>query len=193
VSFPEPLNPLIENDIDVYGAVYEFVKEYALPSIPPENIFRGWQNRAYLPPQSNEFAVISIISHERRGSNVETFSAETEGEDGRLTSSELIICRVQVDCYSASDASARTRAQMLEKAARGSIAPRFFARFGMGCCYASNARDMSVVNGSKQFVNRWMTEISLSYPSAFSVGLPWFDAAKFDRVENVDVHHPPKE
>lgn len=192
MSFPLPSNPQLVAPADIYSAVHAFVKAYALPALPDDQIFRGWQNRGYLPSTNNEYAVITIIAHERKGTNVETFAATDANPAGVLTSAELVLCRVQVDCYSDNDDEARRRAQNLETAARSSIGPQFFNQYGMSCNFASNARDLSIVNGSKQFVKRWMVELNLSFTSAFSVDLPWFDAVDIN-IENVDVHHPPKE
>jgi hypothetical protein len=179
-------------EADVFGAVFDFVKTYALPALPPENIFRHGQNRTYLPPDSNEFAAMTVISHERRGWNVEDYDSTAENPEGVLTSSELILCRVQVDFYSDDDNSARLRAQMIETACGSSAAAQFFGQHGMSCNFANNARHMGVVDGSRQFVDRWIVELNVSFVSAFSVELPWFSAANV-HIENVDVHHPPRE
>ena len=86
---------------------------------------------------------------------------------------------------------ARRRAQSIETVARSSLGPQFFAQYDMGCLYATDARDLSFVGDAEQYVSRWMTTIRLSFVTAVSAELPWFDAVNLKRLENVDVHHKP--
>lgn len=199
--FPPPLNPAAVSEPDVYKAVKAFIAQYGLPAMPPatpkipSRIYQGWVNRAALPPD-NEYAVMSIISHFRRGTNVETFDASQAAidEDGVLTTSELILCDVQIDFCSDPHTGrdfARRRAQSIETVARSSLGPQFFAQYDMGCLYATDARDLSFVGDAEQYVSRWMTTIRLSFVTAVSAELPWFDAVNLKRLENVDVHHKP--
>lgn len=199
--FPPPLNPAAVSEPDVYKAVKAFIAQYGLPAMPPatpkipSRIYQGWVNRAALPPD-NEYAVMSIISHLRRGTNVETFDASQAAidEDGVLTTSELILCDVQIDFCSDPHTGrdfARRRAQAIETAARSSFGPQFFAQYNMGCLYATDAQDLSFVGDAKQYVSRWMTTVRLSFWTAVSAELPWFDAVNLKRLENVDVHHKP--
>lgn len=199
--FPPPLNPAAVSEPDVYKAVKAFIAQYGLPAMPPatpkipSRIYQGWVNRAALPPD-NEYAVMSIISHLRRGTNVETFDASQAAidEDGVLTTAEMIECDVQIDFYSDPHRPgnyARRRAQAIETVARSSLASQFFAQYGIACQYATDARDLSFVGDAEQYVSRWMTTIRLSFVTAVSAELPWFDAVNLKRLENVDVHHKP--
>ena len=183
--FPPPLNPAAVSEPDVYKAVKAFISQYGLPAMPPatpkipSRIYQGWVNRAALPPD-NEYAVMSIISHLRRGTNVETFDASQAAidEDGVLTTAEMIECDVQIDFYS-------------DPHRPGNLASQFFAQYGIACQYATDARDLSFVGDAEQYVSRWMTTIRLSFVTAVSAELPWFDAVTLKRLENVDVHHKP--
>lgn len=191
MSFPIPATPELINDPDIYAAVYEFVRQYTVPAIPPDNIYRGWQNYFALPPASNEFAIISLISQERRGTTVEDYDAPAPDADGTLGLHELVLCRMQVDCYSDDDNAARQRAQSLETIARSSAGPSFFGQYKIGCNYASNPQAITEIDGSQQYVKRWMVELHLSYTSSIGLTLPGFDNVTVN-IENVDVHHPPK-
>ena len=115
-------------------------------------------------------------------------------EDGVLTTAEMIECDVQIDFYSDPHRPgnyARRRAQAIETVARSSLASQFFAQYGIACQYATDARDLSFVGDVEQYVSRWMTTIRLSFVTAVSAELPWFDAVNLKRLENVDVHHKP--
>jgi len=190
MNFPVPSNPALAQDVDIYAAVYEFVRQYAVPLIPPANIYRGWQNYSALPPSSNEYAIISIISNTRRGTTVEEYNAPDPETDGTLSLHELVQCRVQIDCYSDDDNHARQRAQALETIARSTVGPAFFKQHNIGCNHASDVRSMSHVDGSKQYVKRCMTELYLTYWASVGLSLPWFDSVDAN-IKNVDVYHPP--
>lgn len=188
------LNPVAGDTPDIYTAVRDFITAYALPNYDAVNIIRGWQNVKYLPSKTNEYAVISIISHIRRGTTVHNYDAKNAApnEDGTSTLKELVFVRVQVDCCSESDNDARKRAQMLEMVARSSVGTRFFEPYGIGCNWATYPRDLTFINKANQYVKRWEIELELSYTVSLKVGYPWFDSVKFERVENVDEHHEPK-
>lgn len=196
---PIPVNPSAVGEPDVYSAVFDFVESYGLPPMAPApktgRIFRGWSNRMSLP-KDNEYAVMSIIGHYRRGTNVEIFDASQAAtdEDGTLTTAELILCDVQLDFCSDPHGVrdfARRRAQAVETVARSSLASKFFRQYGMGCLYATDPKELTFVGDAKQYVCRWSVTMRLSFWTAVSVELPWFDSINLVRLENVDVHHPP--
>lgn len=189
------LNPVVGNTPEIYAAVRDFIVTYALPSYEPKNVIRGWQNVKYLPSKTNEYAVMSIITHLRRGTTVHSYSAKNAApnEDGTSTLQELVFVSVQVDCCSGNDNDARKRAQLLEMVARSSVGTRFFEPYGIGCNWATYPRDLSFIDRSNQYVKRWETELELSYTVTLKVGYPGFDSVSLKRVENVDEHHEPKE
>lgn len=193
------LNAKAVDEPDVYKAVYEFIETFGVPAMAEApatgRIFRGWANRAVLPAD-NEYAVMTIIGHYRRGTTVELFDASgaARDEDGDMTASELIECDVQIDFCSDANSErdyARRRAQAIETAARSSMGTAFFSLYGIGCEYATDARDLSFIGDASQYVSRWMTTLRLSFVTAVSAELPWFDHVNIKRLENVDVHHKP--
>lgn len=199
-DFPQPGTPANITDADVYTAVFYFIERYGLPAMAaaPETgrIFRGYTNRMVLPPD-NEYAVMTIVGHSRRGTNVETFDAESAAadEEGNAVLHELVVCDVQIDFYSEANSPtdyARLRAQALETIARSPWGVNFFKEHGMSCLNADNARDLSAVTDSAQYVSRWSVTLHLSFVASISGKLPWFDAVSLGRLENVDVHHSPQ-
>lgn len=182
-----PKNPAPLDESAIYDACKAFVLAYALPALDESCIIQGWQNRASLPPGTNEYAVISILFDTQHGTTVETFSADEDGA-GRLAISGLIEVQVQVDFCAETDV-ARRRARRLATATRSSVGPQFFAGYGMSALYADDARDLSFVGDANQLVRRYATTLHLTYWSGNSVELPYFTAVGV-RVENVDVHHP---
>ena len=199
-TFPTPAAPAYDSPADIYAAVYEYISEYGLPKMADApatgRIFRGYSNRMALPAD-NEYAVMTIIGHERRGTNTETFNAEKAAadKDGDAVLSELVECEVQIDFYSEPHRGgdyARLRAQAIEAISRSPWGVQFFQSRGISCLYSERARDLSVVTDSAQYVSRWSTVLHLAFRANIKAGLPWFETVGW-RIENVDVHHPPQD
>lgn len=191
MTFPLPENPTHVGFPDINKAVYLFLQKYAVPAVPAVNIYRGYANRVSLPKGTNEYIIFNVLSHTRHGTNIDTFDASKAltGEDGTITTCELVEVEVQIDCYSDSDAG-RQRATAIEMMARSPYAVQFFKQFGMSCLYADDVRDLTGVTDSDQFVYRHMVTLHLTYTAVISQKLPWFDAVNVN-LKNVDVVFPP--
>lgn len=175
---------------DVYAAMYDLARAFGLPDLLPSNIVRGWQNRNVLPPETNEYAVITVMQAQRRGTNVTHFAFDpTTQNDGTLTTAELVQCAVQFD-FCADNDTARQRAQSLELVSRSPLAADFLAPHGIAPLYAEDVRDLSFVDGSDQFVQRFTVTLHVSFWASMAASVGWFDHVNL-YVENVDVHHPP--
>lgn len=183
-------DPQILAEPDIYAAVYDYVLAYALPALDPEYIYRGWQNRGALPPDTNEYAVISILNQTRVGTNVRVYIADTAG--GRQSEKTLVRFQVQVD-FCSDNYLSRRRAQALETITMSAAGVQFFNNRGLSSLYAEGVRDLSFVDESDQFVQRHMVLLHLSCWSGMGVEIEGFDRAAVERIENVDVHHPPKD
>jgi hypothetical protein len=187
-----PASPAPFPESAVYGAVRAFVRTYALPAMSEASIVQGWQNRASLPPETNDYAVISVLYDKRHGTAVEsyTWNREAPEESGRLEVAGLIELAVQVDFCAESDI-ARQRARRLAILTRSSLGVQFFSERGLSALYADDARDISFVGDADQFVRRWMTTLHLSLTEGVSAAFDAFDKVHMSRIENVDVHHKP--
>lgn len=199
--FPQVETPQNTTAADIYAAVFAFIEKFAVPLMPAApttgRIFRGYSNRMVLPPD-NEYAVMTIVGQHRRGTNVETFDARkaAANEDGDAELSELVICDVQIDFYSPTHTgteAARMRAQAVETVGRSPWGVRFFAEKGIKCLYCDDVRDLSAVTDAAQYVSRWSVTLHLAFRASVTAKLPWFDAVQIERLENVDVHHPPQD
>ncbi|MDR2075661.1 MAG: hypothetical protein LBP61_01825 [Desulfovibrio sp.] len=187
---PDPVLPLPEAGI--YAAVRAFVLAYALPALDPAKVIQGWQNRASLPPGTNDYAVIGVSGDRQRGTAVEEYvwKREVPEETGRLAVRGLIEVFVRADFY-AGDDTARQRARRLALVTRSSAGVRFFNERGMSALYADDVRDLSFVDESKQFVRRYSTTLHLTLVTGLSLECEAFEAARVSRLENVDAHHKP--
>lgn len=192
-TFPQPANPANTTAADVYAAVFAFINAYGLPAMPASpatgRIFRGYTNRMVLPPD-NEYAVMTIVGQKRRGTNIETFDGSKAGEDedGEATLFELILCDVQIDFYSPTETgtdAARLRAQALETVGRSPWGAKFFRDHGISCLYCDDARDLSAVTDSAQYVSRWSVTLHLAYSASMTAELPWFDAVEIQKIKNI--------
>lgn len=188
-----PANTRIVTEADVYEAVRQFVFKYALPGVPLGNIYQGWQNRAALPA-GNEYTVISILWTTQHGTAVEDFEADDPDKTapGALTVKALREIVVQVDFCSESDI-ARARADRLSIITRSSLGVMHFNDYGLSSLYADNVRDLSFVGAESQFVRRYAATIHLSLNNGVTADFDYFDKVQMERIENVDVHHPPGE
>jgi hypothetical protein len=187
-----PTNPAPLDETSVYEAVRDFVRAFTFPSLEAANVIQGWQNRASLPPGTNDYAVISILFDLRHGTTVEDYAWNKAApeEIGRLSVKALIELAVQVD-FCADRDIARQRARRLATVTRSSIGVQFFNDRRMSALYADDARDISFVGDANQFVRRWMTTLHLTLTEGVSAQFDAFDKASMSRLENVDVHHKP--
>lgn len=120
--------------IDILGAVYDFVLKYAqgdgVPPLKENQIIRGWQNSAVVPPQS-DFIVLTLLNSYRKGRNVHIdYITET---DFKETLDKLTEHVIQIDLCS-NDPTVPTRltqhrAELLETVASSYIACDFFKNY----------------------------------------------------------------
>lgn len=183
----DSIGPLVEPDL--LGAVYDFVVDCARPTLDPDRVFIGWQNRTSLPDDDNNFAVITDLGQSRQGTQIQRFAADPAvREDGLATWLNLVKAEVRVD-FCAEDEAARHRASSLSILMSGPQAVEYFQPYGICALYASDIRDDSYTDGSNQYVRRFYVLLYLSYWSSLSAPASWFDQVD-PYLENVDVHHP---
>ncbi|MDR1396863.1 MAG: hypothetical protein LBJ14_03950 [Desulfarculales bacterium] len=186
-----PVNPVPLIEPDVYEACREFVLTYALPALTPDTVIQDWRKHISLPPETDDYAVISILFDSQHGTAVETFIAPEpdKNKPGILTVQALVEVRVQID-FCSEDDKARQRARRLGIVAGSSIGAQFFNERGMSALYAGDVRELSFTGAANQFVKRYAITLHLSLNEGITVEYPYFDSAKASRVEDADAHHP---
>ena len=186
-----PENAKAYSEAHIYAACKAFISTFTAPAINPKNIIQGWQNRMSLPPNTNEYAVMSIMFNKQHGTNIEAFDASDpdKTKPGILTVKGLVEVAVQIDYCSDSD-DARGRAQRLAIVSRSSIGVQFFNDRGMSILYADDVQNSVFVDESEQYVKRYFTVLHLSVWDGISADFPYFDEAILSKVEDVNVHHP---
>ena len=187
----KPSNPAPISEADIYAACKAFVATYALPALDAEHIIQGWQNRASLPPGSNDYAVVSILFDTQHGTAIETLAALGDPEPtapGVLTVKGLVEVQVQID-FCAEDDSARRRARRLAIVTRSSIGVQFFNDYRLSALYADDVRDLSFVGDAQQFVRRYATTLHLTYWSGVSADFDYFTQAEVSRLGDLSASH----
>ncbi len=190
---PQPIHPPYSlHSPDTAAAVYDFIRAFALPELPPERIIQGKENRHALPAGSYDYVIYSLAEEIRHGTNVTRFTPDPDpGQDGVLSKSKLVEDVFHIDFYGESKAAA-DRAAALELAARDFLGVNFFKPYDISVLYADPIEDNSFVNADKQYVRRLRLKLHLARTVTLSARAQYFDRAVMERVENVDVHHPPR-
>lgn len=163
----------------IYEALVTAVHEYALPALPLENIRRGWQNGVSLPPDSKDYAIITVLGRTRRGTNFKVYEPPAldapKEELGALTERTLREATVQVSFFSASDAGA-ARADSLVTICRGSVGASHFRQWGLGVLYAEDTQAPDWQDGTKIQVRHSVVTLRLAYWSGIKARLPFISS-----------------
>lgn len=176
---------------DLYKATKAFILAFGFPILEPDNVFQGWGNNMSLPANTNEYAVMTVLNTNRRGTTVENI-VKSENSDETPERYELrtyFETLMQIDMCSDSDL-ARQRAYNLESTLRSSVGVNFYKQYGITAQYAENIFEAAFTNGSNQFVRRYILTFHLAYWAGVNVGSAWFNDYDLKRVEDVEVHHP---
>jgi hypothetical protein len=154
-------------------------------------VFRGNQSRMVLP-KKGAYCIYTPIIRQRRGTNLYRFDAEGLPDDKNGTDSltALVLIDVQVDFYA--DYAAQN-AQMLEIASRSYMGTNYFKAAGVDVrvCTAQNPRNLTGIDASNQYEERWSVTITAEINSALIQKLPWFEDVTMKALKNVDVYFPP--
>ena len=176
------VEPLPEPDI--YEVCRNFILEFALPRLAPEEVFQDRQEDEVPPEANGDYAMLSLRSSERHGTGLARF---TENANFR----QLYKIGMRLDFCGASEAS-RVRAQRAVLAACSEIGVAFFSNQGFSPLYAEEmpASGLSDQNGS--FVQRCRVILYFSRWSEIDLAYEYFDKVQLARLENIDVRHPVK-
>lgn len=175
-------------------AVYKAVKDFELlvmrPPLEATHVLAGNQNNLALP-KSREYVINTIIGHREIGTPVEKYEWDAVSQAMDVVISRLIEMTVQVDAYSDDVEAARMRAECVATVARSTPACDFFRKYGISSLYADDARNTTVTVDENQYVQRWTTNIHLTYTHEVRLDADSINAVSVG-VHNVDVRFPPK-
>lgn len=177
--------------IDVMGAVYDFVKEFAcngtdVPQYEDRQIVRGVLN-ASVAPEVTDFAVITHTGTIRHGSTVETFP-DAQGKSDMLETVEHI---VQVDFYSLEPLTKQeftiNRAQCLEMCAGAHHGVTYLKAYNLDLLYAENVTNRPQWDETKNYTSCYTVRLHIAETLVKSVEDDYFDAIS---VRTVPAHDP---
>lgn len=175
-------------EADFMTALHGYIAE--ITGMDGERIFRGYQSRMVLP-KSGDYCIYTPILRNRRGTNVYNFDAAgmPDDENGVDTISALVLIDVQCDFYGS---SAMLDAQAVEMASRSYLGTDFFRGQDVHVVSSEPPRNLTGVDQSNQYEERWSVTITVEVNSTIENSLPWFEDASVNIV-NVDVAFPPVE
>lgn len=189
-------SPPTQAEVLTEQTIYLAVKDLELmlfgSEVPTEAIFAGFQNDISLPAGNNEYVVNTIISHIDHGTPCVDYELNPDTQEMRAVVSKLEEVVVQVDCYSDFPEKARIRCLSLAAITRTTPIVDFMQQYGLSSLYAGQPRNTTVVVDAEKYVQRWTTEIHLSFTHRVALDVDSFDAVKVV-IANVDVRFPPKQ
>lgn len=178
------------SDAQLLPALIGFCSTFATPKLADQmHVLDGFGNNRTLPPDGNDFCVVTPITQTRSGTDV--VHLEKDGQDV-IELREYVDVDIQIDCYSGprDPQAAYQRAQTYETVARSYFGVDFFKRFGLDCLYADSLQNLSADLDSKQYVSRWMLMLHLGYWKRVQLDQDYFTEATVG-VKNVDVTFKP--
>lgn len=178
------IKPLVQPD--VYTAMFDFVKAFALPALPDANIYRAWQNRVALPTQE-DFCVMSIISGIRVGTNVKIKNIDPATDILRIRTCTLMKATVQLDFYSQNH-EGQQRAFAIEMVSRDAMAVDFLAAYNIAPLYIDPPKEMVMPAGNNQYNQRYMVQLHINFWASMDANVNWFNSVNLNMV-NVDERY----
>lgn len=163
--------------------VNDFILEYA-PGVEQERLFRGYFNRAALPPKE-DYTIYTLAATERRGTNVDEWGRdEVRTRALRQYVYDIDFCHVDQEV-------AQKRAVAIATVGRCYKAVGFFAERGACFNYAGDATYLPYVDMTEQYIHRYRVSIFITVWDELALPQDFADTVTA-KVENIDAHHPPK-
>lgn len=150
---------------DILGAMYDLVAKFT--DLPPDDIVRAWPNRTAAPKVT--FCVLGIVTTNRVGQNIVT--EPTELGDA----SQLGFYRTMVQ-FDFVGAGAESNARRVELLSRSDWLCAFLAPYGMQPIEATDPRDMTDGDGSKQYAVRFTVTLTVGAWEVYTLPVEWFDS-----------------
>lgn len=162
-------------ETDVFTALRAFI----LTLVGCE-VIRGQVNQAAMPV--GDFIVLTALGSEPLETNTDQYTATTK------TILRPTQWRMQVDCYGA---VAGDRAQTIASLLRDNVACDSFAASGFDIAplYAGDAKQMPLITGEEQFLERWTFEAVLQTNPVVTVAVDTADILSIS-ITNVPVQYP---
>ena len=179
------------SEADFMTALHGYI--VAVTGLDGSRVFRGNQSRIVLP-KNGAYCIYTPIIRQRRGTNIYNFDAEglPDDKNGADSMTALVLVDVQTDFYAD---NAAQNAQMIEIASRSYMGSNYFKAKGLDVrvCTADNPRNLTGIDESNQYEERWTVTLTTEINSSYITDLPWFEDVTLKAFKNVDVYFPPTE
>lgn len=170
---------------DVMGAVYDYVAQFS--DIDKEAIFLAGTNRMSLPRKSNSFAILSLVSTTRYGTNTKALVYDKEADKDILTTAVLKKMVVQIDVYGNSLSAALKSMEQLHILWRDPIACSFFEPLQINPMYEGEMRNFTETDASDQFTERFSADFTLCAWQSVNMEVQTFSHINVKECINIDV------
>lgn len=153
--------------INTDNAVYSFIAKYS--TLPPDSILRGWQSSSLLPRDSEQYAVFTAMSCNRRGTNI-----ATQGDDSQtlaMTSSYMY----QIDVVTSNGLASEviTKLNIISRSIAG---VDFFKGFNLSLLYGDNVRAIPMISTSEKYLQRYSMELYVDEVASIVIEQEYFDS-----------------
>lgn len=171
----------------MYKAVYDYILKFADPPIEADRIFRGYPNRTALP-LTNTYIVFTVSDNiERVGTNISQYP-----DDNSESTSSYRHYAVDIDFTSDDQDISLKWSSKFETLGRSDISTRFFEPYEVFFIRSSNIQFLPYVDDNRQYIYRYRVQIIIAIWETVTAQQDYFTAVELN-LENVDVHHIPKE
>jgi hypothetical protein len=168
-------------------AVFTKVRAYLLGIVPAGTIvLRGPVDRA-AQPESDHIVVTPQMRKRLRTNVYRDVDPNIVPDDGTTQMEEGVQLELLIDCYG--DTLAADWAAMVETTFRSEYAVTALAP-DCAPLYADEARQVPLVTGEEQYLERWMVRAMLQYNPVTTTPQQFADSVDVNII-NVDVEYPP--
>ena len=168
-------------------SVREFCLNFSTPPLKDlAHVIVGYTNNLTLPPDGNDFCVVTPISERRLHTTKETDLDEKDS----VQLAEYLESVVQIDCYSTNRTDARTRCESYELVARSRYGVEHFKKYNVDCQHADICRNTTAILDSDQYVSRWTTTLTLGIWKQVEITQDYFTEIEPELI-NVDLKFKP--
>lgn len=159
--------------------------------IDQDHLIRGNQSREVLPDDDN-FCIFTPLRQKRIGTNITELDAVgvAVNKNAPCNDKKLVQIDIQIDVYGD---EAYDKACGLETFCGSFQCNDWLIRNNMGIrvLYASDPVDLTYVDETEQYVQRWMVTMSICTTSEFTSKIPWLEDVTIKAIKNVDVYFKP--
>lgn len=176
---------------DFMNELYDLIEH--ITELPDDHIIRGNQSREVLP-SDDDFCIYTPLRQRRIGTNISELQADgvPDNQNAPNADKKLVQIDVQIDFYGE---NAYATSCGFETFCGSFQCNDWLTKYNKGIrvLYASDPVDLTYVDETEQYVERWTTTVSICTTSEYTKRIPWLEEVTLKAVKNVDVFFKPNE